>query len=101
MLSKDTFCKALLLIKEQDRINKRFAESLQTVGDGSYVFGTKNKYLEALLLVMKEAVNDKYDYIEWWLYEVSSDYKVWSKDETKVWTLDTPEALYDFIVNDT
>ena len=52
-------------------------------------------------MVMKEAVNDKYDYIGWWLYEATPDHKVWSNDQKKEWTLDTPEALYDFIVNET
>lgn len=52
-------------------------------------------------MVLKEAINDKYDYIDWWLYEATPDYKVWSNDEKKEWTLDTPEALYDFIINET
>ena len=66
MISKETFCKALSLIKEQDEINQKFSDALQLVGDGHFVFVTDNKYLNALLLVMKEAVDDKCDYIEWW-----------------------------------
>lgn len=52
------------------------------------------------MLVLKEAVNDKYDYISWWLYEGEPDYKVWSSDNTEEWNLTEPEALYDFIVNE-
>ena len=99
MLSKETFCKALCLIEEQDKTNAEFSEALQRVGNGYYAFGGENKYLEALLLVLKEGVNDKYDYIGWWLYE-TEDYRVWSNDESKEWNLKEPEALYDFIVND-
>lgn len=100
MISKETFCKALSLIKQQEAINHEFSLALDKVGDGHFVFGVKDKYYEALLMVLKESINDKYDYIEWWLYEESTDYKVWSKDEKKVWILDTPENLYDFIVNE-
>lgn len=101
MISKTTFCAAFSLIKQQSAINEDFSRALEKVGDGHFVFGTDNKYLEALLMVLKEAVNDKYDYIGWWLYEATSDHKVWSNDQKKEWTLDTPEALYDFIVNET
>ena len=101
MISKETFCTAFSLIKQQAAINTEFSLALEKVGDGHFIFGTDNKYLEALLMVLKEAINDKYDYIDWWLYEATPDYKVWSNDEKKEWTLDTPEALYDFIINET
>lgn len=64
------------------------------------VFGVNNKFYDAAMLVLKEAVNDKYDYISWWLYEGEPDYKVWSSDNTEEWNLTEPEALYDFIVNE-
>ena len=99
-LSKESFCKALALIKEQEEINDQFSKALNQVGNGHFVFGTGNRYLEALLLVLKEAVNDKYDYIGWWLYEAAEDYTVWSGDEKQGWCLKEPEALYDFIINE-
>ena len=88
------------LICEQNEIDLEFSKALDLVGNGHFAYGTGNKYLEALLLVLKEAVNDKYDYIEWWLYEGEPDYEVWSDDESKRWILKEPEALYDFIAND-
>lgn len=39
MISKELFCKALRMIVEQEEINRRFAEALQLVGNGHYVFG--------------------------------------------------------------
>lgn len=78
----------------------QFAKALDLVGDGHYVFGVNNKFYDAAMLVLKEAVNDKYDYISWWLYEGEPDYKVWSSDNTEEWNLTEPEALYDFIVNE-
>ena len=66
-ISKDVFCSALKLIKEQEAVDDEFSKALQTVGNGHFVFGTENKYRRALLMVLKEAVNDVYDYIDWWL----------------------------------
>lgn len=72
-LSKATFCIALQMIKEQESINEEVAAALSKVSDGSCTFGCGNKWLEALLMVLKETVHDQYDYIGWWLYEASED----------------------------
>ncbi len=39
------------------------------MGDGHFVFEGGAPLLAALLDVLKEAVNDQYDYISWWLYD--------------------------------
>lgn len=52
IITKETFCKALEMIREQERINDEFAQALQKVGNGHYVFGTENKYFDALLMVL-------------------------------------------------
>ena len=88
------------LIKEQDQINEEFSAALEKVGNGHFVFGVENKYYEALLLVLKEALPDKYDYISWWLYEAEPEYQVWTNDGQKEWCLKDPEALYDFITTE-
>ena len=100
VISKETFCKALALIKEQEETDEQFSKALSKVGDGHFLFGVGNKYLEALLMVLKEALNDKYEYIEWWLYEATDDYTVWAADNSTSWNLTEPEALYDYIVNE-
>ena len=97
MISKELFCKAINLIREQENIDEEFGKALQKVGNGHFVFGTESKYREALLMVLKDSVSDEYDYIEWWLYEGAPDYEVWSSDESRKWILKEPEALYDFI----
>ena len=99
-ISKDVFCSALKLIKEQEAVDDEFSKALQTVGNGHFVFGTENKYREALLMVLKDAINDQYDYIDWWLYEGVPDYKIWNEDESIEWDLTEPEALYDFITTE-
>ena len=99
MISKETFCKALELILEQEKTDQEFSDALQKVGNGHFVFGTENKYFDALMLVLKEGVNDKYDYISWWLYEGAPDYKIWVEDGSREWVLKEPGALYDYIVS--
>lgn len=98
-ISKECFCQALKLIQEQGEINEKFEKALQLVGNGHYVFGTGNKYYEALLAVLKEALNDQFDYISWWLYEGAPDYMIWSSDGKKQWCLKEPGDLYDYILD--
>ena len=100
MISKETFCKALQMIKEQSETHSQVGKALELVCDGYFVFGAFDKYRDALLMVLKEAVNDQYDYISWWLYDESDTYMVWSEDESKEWCLKEPEDLYDFIRNE-
>lgn len=71
--------------------------NVKSIAYGHFVFGTENKYLLALRDVLKEAVNDQYDYIDWWLYEAADDFEVWETDCTMKYCLKEPEALYDFI----
>ena len=98
-LSKETFCRALRMIGEQESINEEVAKALSKVSDGCCAFGCENKWLDALLMVLKEVVHDQYDYIGWWLYDAAEDYKVWASDESGMeWCLKEPEALYDFII---
>ena len=99
MLSKKTFCEALRKIQAQRVIDEKFSAALQTVGNGYYVFGSENLCLAALRDVLKESVNDQYDYIEWWLYEATPDYLVWSSDERSKWCLKEQEDLYVFIMD--
>lgn len=99
-ISKELFCKAIRLLQEQEAIDDEFGRALQKVGNGHFVFGTENRYREALLMVLKDGLNDQYDYIGWWLYEGAPDYKVWSGDESREWDLTEPEALYDFITTE-
>ena len=100
MISKELFCKAIRMIVEQEEIDRQFADALQMVGNGHYVFGTPNKYYDALMEVLKETVGDKYDYISWWLYEGGPDYEVWSADQSHKWCLKELEDLYDFIISE-
>lgn len=100
VITKETFCNVLALIKEQDEINEQFNKALDLVGNGHFVYGAENKYLKGLLLLIKEAMDDKYDYVGWWLYDATDDYTVYTEDCSRSWCLKEPEALYEFIINE-
>ena len=69
VISKELFCTAIHLLKEQESIDDEFGRALQKVGNGHFAYGTENKYRKALLMVLKDAINDQYDFIDWWLFE--------------------------------
>lgn len=100
MITKETFCKVLALIKEQGAIDEQFNNALDLVGNGHFVYGAENKYLEGLLLLLKETMDDKYDYIGWWLYDAANGFTVRTEDNNRLWCLKEPEDLYDFIINE-
>ena len=62
MLSKETFCEALRKIQAQKDRDEQFSKALTLMGDGHFVFEGGAPLLAALLDVLKEAVNDQYDY---------------------------------------
>ena len=97
MITKAVFCKALQMISEQGKINDKGEEAIDRGGDGHSVFGSNNNYCDTLLQVLKEAVNDHYDYIDWWLHDSQNDHRVWAAGTMEAWDLNTPEALYDFL----
>ena len=87
MLSKETFWYALRNIQTRKDRNKQCSRQLDMMGDGHFVFEGGALVLAALLDVLKEAVNDQYDYISWWLYEAAPGYEVWTDDEKTKWGL--------------
>ena len=97
MLSKETFCEALRKIQAQKDRDEQISKALTQMGAGHFVFEGGAPLLAALLDVLKEAVNDQYDYISWWLYDATPDYEVWTDYEKTMCCLTEPEALYDFI----
>lgn len=96
MISKELFVKVIGLLQEQDSIDEQFSKALDLVCDCvSIVYGTNNKAYKAVMLLLEDACNDVYQYIDLWLY---GDWDRVLSDETHEWHLDTVEDLYDFII---
>jgi hypothetical protein len=102
-ISRELFVTIMNKIKEQQEIDDKVGDALETVCGGWILFNSENKNLEALLLLLKELFVDVHDYIGWWLYEsvekiVTTEaigpFDIPGKRE---WDLTTAEALYDFM----
>ena len=98
-ITKEMFVKVLNMIKEQQEIDDKVGDALETVCGGWVLFNSENKNHQALVMLLEELCVDIHGYLSWWLYE-SCDKIVTctnSDKEPRVWDLTTPEALYDYI----
>ena len=102
MLSRETFCEALRKIQAQKDRDEQFSKALALMGDGHFVFEGGALLLAALLDVLKEAINDQYDYISWWLYEGTDHIVSWEENgQTVSVDLTDVNDLYDFLAKNT
>ena len=96
MLKKETFVNALLNIKKQSEKVHKFSSAIEEMSDGFIVFDNDNLYLSSLIEVLREVMNDKDDFISWWLYE-DVEKVIWLDDGTRI-ELNTAEDLYDYLL---
>ena len=98
MLSKATFVRALRLIQEQADIMDAVRQQLGRLGEKPTYFNIDSLHLQALLEVLAEVMEDKNDWIEWWLYEDVEKLVSWEENGEEVTAdLTEPEALWDFL----
>ena len=97
MLKREIFVDAISKIKKHEELMDRLDTVCREFGSFRPSLDFGNLHLQALLEVLKDAMDDEYDYISWWLYDAAPDYEVWTDDEKTKWCLKEPEALYDFI----
>jgi hypothetical protein len=83
------------LDKDQESINKAFQKL-----DSDFNYFSLGKCTTLILDAIKIAMNDEYDFINYWVYEKNfgkdKELKVFDKDN-KVIPSDTLEQLYDLI----
>lgn len=100
-ITKETFVKVLNMIKEQQEIDDKVGDALETVCGGWVLFNSENKNHQALVMLLEELCVDIHEYISWWLYEsckkIVREVAINSDKEPRVWDLTTPEALYDYM----
>lgn len=100
-ITKETFVKVLNMIKEQQEIDDKVGDALETVCGGWVLFNSENKNHQALVMLLEELCVDIHEYISWWLYEsckkIVREVVTNSDKEPRVWDLTTPEALYDYM----
>lgn len=100
MLSKETFVRALRLIQEQADIMDTVRQQLGRLGEKPTYFNIDSLHLQALLEVLAEVMEDKNDWIEWWLYEDVEKLVSWEENGVEVTAdLTDPENLWEFLVS--
>ena len=102
MIPKELFLRILDKIQRQRARVANFETALMEMCDGYPLFDRETLYFEALLELLKYTMKDKYDNIDWWLFEapLSESYTIWWNEDGKEVSRDLsdPEALYDYLV---
>lgn len=102
MIPKELFLSSLEKICMQRAKIEEFENALGKMCDGHIVFDRDNLYLEALLDLLKYTMKDKYNNIDWWLYEAPAAecYKIWWDEGDKEICRDLSSlgTLYDYLV---
>lgn len=100
-ITKEMFVKVLNMIKEQQEIDDKVGDALETVCGGWVLFNSENKNHQALVMLLEELCVDIHGYLSWWLYEscekIVREMATNPDKEPRVWDLTTPETLYDYI----
>ena len=97
-VSKDLFVEIINDIRKQEEIHDNISKALDPCCEGNGFFYSGDRYYHrALMKLLKTVMNDKDDFIEWWLWESSEDRTVTLK-EGKELHLTEIEDLYDFLI---
>ena len=98
MLTRETFVDAIRKIKQHEELMDRLDSICREFGDFRPSLDFGNIHLQALLAVLKESMDDKYDYISWWLYDGGDHTVSWEEDSQQVSVdLKDADALYDYL----
>lgn len=103
MINLETFKKIMKDIELQEEKDDKLTKLL--VNDSCYGWiSTANVLIDNLLLLLKENLNDEYDYISWWLYDTSEQQRhVYESIDEKtecVMDLNNIEDLYYYIIGE-
>ena len=98
MLKRETFVDAINKIKKHEELMDRLDTVCREFGSFRPSLDFGNLHLQALLEVLKDAMDDKYDYISWWLYEGTDHIVSWEENgQTISVDLTYVNDLYDFL----
>lgn len=99
MLKRATFVDAISKIKKHEELMDRLDTVCREFGSFRPSLDFGNLHLQALLDVLREVMNDKHDYISWWLFEGTDQTVSWEEDGQWVTVeLTDAGALYDYLV---
>lgn len=98
VLKRETFVSAIDKIRKHEELMDKANKVFREFGDFAPSLDFGSLHLEALLAVLKDAMNDEYDYISWWLYENVDHTISWTEDgKERSRDLNDVNALYDYL----
>ena len=98
MLKRETFVDAISKIKKHEELMDRLDTVCREFGSFRPSLDFGNLHLQTLLEVLKDAMDDEYDYINWWLYEGTDHIISWEENgQTVSVDLTDVNDLYDFL----
>lgn len=108
MITLETFKKCIKAIQHQDEIDKQLTDLLIGSECSGWVT-TGEELINSMRALLKDSMNDQYDYIDWWLYDVDEgERKVWEnkKDPSSEqslrfeYNLEDLDSLYYYILGE-
>ena len=107
MITLETFKKCVKAIQHQDEIDKQLTDLLIGSECSGWVT-TGEELINAMRALLKDSMNDQYNYIDWWLYDVDEgERKVYERkknefcDEVQlIYDLEDLDSLYYYILGE-
>ena len=103
MISRESFVTLINAVQEQMKRESDLAVSLMNYFDGFIVPEISVKLQSTVLKVLADETGDKFETIEWWLFDAPGAGRnkdsAWIIVEGEIYRLDTVDKLYNFLVN--
>lgn len=103
MISLDLFKSIITHIEQQEEKDKRLTELLIDPDFTGWV-STANDLIDDLVKLLEYELGDKYEYISWWLYDISDGnkfvYEDFKDDKQVRYNLNDLKDLYNYIIGD-
>jgi len=103
MISLDLFKSIISHIKQQEEKDEKLTKLLIDPDFTGWI-STANDLIDDLVKLLEYELGDKYEYISWWLYDISDGnkfvYEDFKDDKQVRYNLNSPEDLYYYVIGD-
>lgn len=103
MISLDLFKSIVSHIKQQEEKDEKLTKLLVDPDFTGWI-STANDLIDDLVKLLEYELGDKYEYISWWLYDISDGnkfvYEDFKDDKQVRYNLNDLKDLYNYIIGD-
>lgn len=103
MISLDLFKSIISHIKQQEEKDEKLTKLLIDPGFTGWI-SIANDLIDDLVKLLEYELGDKYEYISWWLYDISDGnkfvYENFKDDKQVRYNLNDLKDLYNYIIGD-